>query len=84
MTAITDLSTLAGVDLSDLQTPGMSIEPSDHKDALDVANLDKYSWRQNFFIKLESDTALLIVPIEVELLYFGAFRRGMGSIHGPS
>jgi len=67
--------------------PGMTKFPTDVKDELDINFMDRIETRHNFFAEYHggpNKDETIILPFEVSIDFMAAFRKGIGSRHGPT
>ena len=81
---VTDAETMSKLDLSRYQKPGLEKTNAVKYDIMKIKKLDKYQMKHNLYIKYKLDEKTYVLPIESELNFLAALRRGIGSKHGPN
>ena len=83
--ATKDPSILDKLDQSGFTKPGMNQSLDVDWDELFVKKLDGYKITQNLFLEYHGGTdkdQITIIPVEIEINFLAAFRKGMGSRNG--
>jgi hypothetical protein len=73
---------------SSLQKPGIHRYLTDKYDELRTRFLDQIELKQNIFLEYTDpklkNSDRTIIPIEFQFDFYGLFKQGIGSIHGPT
>ena len=73
------------LDFKKVQKPGITKIQTEKYDGLGIKKLDKIEIKQNGFLEFkDGNSDSTIIPIEFQFDFLSAFRKGIGSIHGPT
>jgi hypothetical protein len=75
------------LDTTDLPRPGIEKLSETKPDWLNTSMMERVKVTHNIFLEFhggKSETELTIIPVEVQVNFWGAFRKGIGSKNGHS